>query len=562
MNRTNYRAPREHRTALIVPEPGRLPQVCQANRELLATYDFRLLGRPAQDVRRSARRALLSLPATCLLGRPPTDDEIDPDGPIILTGHQPALYHPGVWLKNFLAGHLARAVGGTPVNLNVDNDESHQLTIRAPVVDGDKVRVVEAAYLAPTGGLPYEELDGSLLLDGLGDRLREQGVDENLCRAVDDYWRGLDAARPRGALARVVACARHQLERQAGLNNMEAQVSDVARLTEFRLLVLDILARLPQFHAAYNGGLATFRRVHHEKNAAQPMPDLLREGQRWEMPFWVWRTGGHRQRLWATHRAEGVSLYLDGDDQPFVTMPHADLAAGGAGAVDVRSKGHTLRAVERVRRGGCPTVAVLAEQESRGVKIRPRALTLTLFARVFLGDVFIHGLGGAIYDKVTDEIIRTYFGVEPPQLVTATGTVLLPLVCFNARPDDRRRLLRRLRDIRYNPDRLMGATVAAQSEVRDLADRKRDLVDRKRDLIERRRSTPGERAAAWRELREVNARLASLMEDESEATRRELDVTAARLADNAVLRNREYPFVLHPRDELIAFYRHATAVPS
>lgn len=529
MNRTNYRAPREHRAALIVPERNRLPELCCANRELLAGYAFRVLGRPAQDVRRAARRALLALPATCLLGRPPTDDEIHADRPIILTGHQPELYHPGVWLKNFLAGHLARAVGGTPVNLNVDNDESHQLTIRAPVIRGDTVHVVEAAYLAPTGALPYEELDGTLLLDGVADRLREQGVAGSLCDAVAEYWQGLNAVRCRKALARVIACARHQLERRAGLDNMEAQVSDVAKLNEFRLLVLEVLTHLPRFHEAYNGGLATFRRVHHEKNAAQPMPDLVRDGPRWETPFWVWRTGTRRQRLWATLGDRDVLLFIDEEAQPFATIPRAALADGAAAAA-----------------------AMLADQESRGIKVRPRALTLTLFARVFLGDVFIHGLGGAIYDKVTDEIVRTYFGVEPPQLVMATGTALLPLSCFNVRPDDRRRLLRRLRDVRYNADRLMSPAVAARAEVRDLVARKCDLI--------RRRETASERAAAWRELHQVNARLATLIEGEPGATRRDLDVAAARLADNAVLKNREYPFVLHPREELIAFYREATAV--
>jgi len=530
MIRTNYRAPREHRTALIVPEPAQLPAVCRANRALLARYTFRVLGRPVQEVRLSARRAFLILPATCLLGRRPTDDEIRPGAPIILTGHQPELYHPGVWLKNFLAGHLAQAVGGTPVNLNVDNDESHQLTIRAPVIRGDTVHVAEVAYLAPTGGLPYEELDGSLLLDGVADELRRLGVDDGLCDAVAEYWQGLDVARKRGALPRVITCARHQLERRAGLNNVEVQVSDVAKLNEFRLLVLDVLAQLPRFHEAYNGGLATFRRVHHEKNAAQPMPDLARDGARWETPFWVWRAGTRRQRLWATPGDHDVSLFIDDEAEPLATIPRAALADGGARAV-----------------------ALLAGQESRGIRIRPRALTLTLFARVFLGDVFIHGLGGAIYDKVTDEIIRSYFGVEPPQLVMATGTALLPLSCFNVRPDDRRRLLRRLRDLRYNAERLMSPDRAARAEVGELVARKRDLI--------RRRETAAERAAAWRELHQVNARLAALVEGEPETTRRDLEVASARLADNAVLRNREYPFVLHPREELIAFYREATAVP-
>src|SRR5207244_11160094 len=55
-------------------------------------------------------------------------------------------------------------------------------------------------------------------------------------------------------------------------------------------------------------------------------------------------------------------------------------------------------------------------------QLRPRALTLTLFARVCLGDFFIHGIGGGKYDEVTDVIIRDYFGLDPPayQVLSAT----------------------------------------------------------------------------------------------------------------------------------------------
>ena len=36
-----------------------------------------------------------------------------------------------------------------------------------------------------------------------------------------------------------------------------------------------------------------------------------------------------------------------------------------------------------------------------GVKIRPRAILTTLYSRLFLSDLFIHGIGGAKYDAWT-----------------------------------------------------------------------------------------------------------------------------------------------------------------
>ena len=50
--------------------------------------------------------------------------------------------------------------------------------------------------------------------------------------------------------------------------------------------------------------------------------------------------------------------------------------------------------------------------------------TLTLFVRLCLADGFIHGIGGGTYDQVTDDIIRRYYGIEPPgyTVVSATAT--------------------------------------------------------------------------------------------------------------------------------------------
>ena len=51
---------------------------------------------------------------------------------------------------------------------------------------------------------------------------------------------------------------------------------------------------------------------------------------------------------------------------------------------------------------------------SKGIKIRPKAIVNTMYSRMFLSDLFIHGIGGATYDFITDEIIRGFFGVGPP----------------------------------------------------------------------------------------------------------------------------------------------------
>src|SRR5689334_21153410 len=48
------------------------------------------------------------------------------------------------------------------------------------------------------------------------------------------------------------------------------------------------------------------------------------------------------------------------------------------------------------------------------LRISPRALTLTTFFRLLLADQFVHGIGGARYDRVTDRLIARFLGIEPP----------------------------------------------------------------------------------------------------------------------------------------------------
>ena len=76
---------------------------------------------------------------------------------------------------------------------------------------------------------------------------------------------------------------------------------------------------------------------------------------------------------------------------------------------------------------------------------------MTLFARLGLGDFFIHGIGGGKYDEVTDAIIRDYFGIEPPRYGVLSATLHLPVPTFAHTAADVRNLTDRDRDLTWNP---------------------------------------------------------------------------------------------------------------
>ena len=104
--------------------------------------------------------------------------------------------------------------------------------------------------------------------------------------------------------------------------------------------------------------------------------------------------------------------------RPFLEGNRVELTAGGSQEIAAWSADR-VKCWKRIYKG---------LGELAGVRIRPRALTLTLWARLCLSDLFIHGIGGAKYDRITDQLIRCYFGIEPPELFVRALAALLRLV--------------------------------------------------------------------------------------------------------------------------------------
>ena len=106
--------------------------------------------------------------------------------------------------------------------------------------------------------------------------------------------------------------------------------------------------------------------------------------------LWAWRAGRkRRERLLVCRSHEGFALRAGSEPWPTLRF--------GSRPEELVSQWQSLQAA--------------------GFKIRTRALTTTLFARLFLGDLFLHGLGGGKYQASGDLTIR---GVSKPVLLPFT----------------------------------------------------------------------------------------------------------------------------------------------
>jgi hypothetical protein len=178
----------------------------------------------------------------------------------------------------------------------------------------------------------------------------------------------------------------------------------------------------------------------------------------------------------------------------------------------------------------------LAELAAQGVWLRTRALITTLFARLCLSDLFLHGIGGAKYDQVTDAIIERFFGLKPPQYMTLTATLRLPIQREEVTAEDARRVDRQLRELAYHPERHLA---------RDGDARLQAIVAEKRRWVETVQTRENARLRGDG-IRNANAALQPFLADAWQQARDERDRIAQALRVKAILASREYAFCLYP----------------
>jgi hypothetical protein len=535
--RHSLRIPREDAAVFARPPVSDGAAMLQRNRDRLRQADVRLQGRTLRQLREWSRQQVARA------ARAYTAEVTGADGPepnvdgLVVGGHQPTLFHPGVWAKNFALARIARDVGGTALNLVIDNDLLATTRLRVPVGDRENPRVEMVAWDEDRPAEPWEEAAvlNRELFASFGKRIAPMMARWNVVPLAGEIWPPAVEQLRRSPLARdAMTAARARQERRWGIANLELPLSRLCELDPFLWFASHLLVQLPRFREIHNRVLHEYRRVNRIRSRTHPVADLQETGGWQEAPFWVWRAGERRRaRLFA--RQVGRELHL----------------------FDGRETISRLRLAPEM--DACCAVEDLRELAGRGVRLRTRALTTTLFARLCLADLFVHGIGGAKYDEMTDRIIGRFFGIPAPEFATVSATLHLPIAePFDATAADEARLERRLRELAWNPERHLSR--ANDAAIEALRKRKEQLIAARQQAkaaaglsrSERRRRRAANRER-YRELQDVTQQLAQYAAPLREETARELESVRRRLAANGVLQDREFSFCLYPAQKLRPF---------
>jgi hypothetical protein len=493
----NWKAPPLDGQLLIWPSADVLLRETTENAKRLASADHvRVQGVPVSKLRKDIR---------AWLGH---GESAAGDQPLIATGHQTELYHPGVWVKDAVINAVANRIGSSAYHFAVDTDQPKHLAVRWPastlsITDDPQASTASWSGLlaAPTPEHLYD------IESALASARAEWNFEPMLGEVLDSLRRS--SLEPSG-LSAAITSAQHELDWSLGLTHHAMLVSPMLLSPVYLIFVHHVLSQPAQFAADYNTALADYRAEAGISSNMRPMPDLRISTATVEVPFWLDNLAdGSRARAEVRSSADGWTLstgeaefLLESDTEGYVA----------AGNLEKWLRDHQLR-------------------------LSPRALTLTTFLRLLVVDQFVHGIGGGRYDQVTDRLLASHFKIDPPRFAVATGTLYFPgavgqtRVCMPCVVQEGHRLKHGL-----------------------LGEKKREMI-RQIDALPRRSV---QRSLAFHSM---HGALAAVSVDHpalAEWSAR-LDFTAKKQREEQVLFDRELFYAMQTRDRLSAMIQQANA---
>lgn len=516
------RAPSEDGGILYYPDLSLVAELIKENQKKLSTAQPLIFGQPLKELRLLAKEEAITASIVFLKSNR-QEIKVDKSLPLLVSGHQPELFHPGVWIKNFALHSISKKHALTPLNLIIDNDVVKHASISVPMipVGGKKSVQVNCNFDQDNSGMPYEDwmIKNHEIFDRFSEHLKQITANwENIPMGVS-FWQDVSKAVATGLKPGLAFThARRKWEQHLGCNNLELPVSTLCGTNSFSLFAMDIISKAESFANLFNQAVATYRTKHGLKSKNHPFPDLgIAKG--WaETPFWLLLPReSRRQRLGVKKEASG------------------EIILGTPGPQGVR-----------INLGVKDQLAAFKNLEMQGTRVRPRALSTTIFARLLLSDAFIHGIGGAKYDEVTDQMIQNFYQVTPPEFMVVSATARLNLIKNVETVSAVKAANQIARDIWWNPQRHAPAMPDAQWD---------DLIVQRQKLLQLPCNSHSERKERYQKLR---ANLDCLRVWVKTDYKQEVE-KAKSLADQfkvqQQLQSRDYSFVLHSEQKLKSLFK-------
>jgi len=317
--------------------------------------------------------------------------------PLILSGHQPVFFHPGIWAKCLAASLLAEAVQGTACHKVTDTGLGPEFLHRMPEVEEngksrckpieffhskdlkDQEKTVPYAFLPAPDFAGFKKIFSDVQVYG------PASVKKNAALFEEKFIKGLKENPTWDAFHLFTL---KMLDEFSGTSRLYLTASKLWASEPFLEFVTYWLTHLSELSETYNASLDEFRKKYQIKHDLTPLPNLKFEDWWFEIPFWGVTKYHQRHSLWAKKDGKHFLLRTKGSESTF-TISLDDFQRDLSGLP---------------------------------ISLWPKAMPQTLFCRFYLCDYFIHGVGGSVYEEVNDIFFEKLFKLKALSFGTVTAT--------------------------------------------------------------------------------------------------------------------------------------------
>lgn len=316
------------------------------------------------------RGALLSFALSAEAKRFREQMGLPTDRPIVMTGHQAQVWHPGILAKYIAADVIAQGLGACAAWVVVDQDTNDPFVVRYPVILEGQAALGVRTWRADGAERAWGERFPEVPV-GMTSAFRPGALPGDLDQAAAPHVRD-------GMIAIRDALARHA-DKPSAARQIGGALSD---------LLAGIVRPAPVMYALELSRTDLFKSL-----IQKIMDDPARCIESYK-------------RAVRSHQSARVADLHPGE-LPLWAIPETPGAARKRATITMLRSGATCR-------------------------LAPRALMMTAMLRMAGCELFVHGLGGGGsggggdgYDAITDEWMRDWLGVELPPVAVVTATVRL-----------------------------------------------------------------------------------------------------------------------------------------
>jgi len=398
----------------------------------------------------------------------------------ISSGHQVYIFHPGIWAKIIFLNFFKDF---EKIFITNDSDTKSGIFIDIPVFKNKWKKIREYIYFN-SEEKAFEEYDLKKFEEGIfyfSKNFKEikEFLKKDIREKIEIFIEKLkEEKNPVLSLINV----RRFFEKEKEYE--EIKVSEFSKDENFLKFFLYFFYEIERIFEIYNESLKEFRILKDIKREGEPFPFLSKYENFYEIPFWIIKDG--RKRIFR----ENKNLYVENEK---ILELNFDFE----------------RDIEIIK----------------NLNIRPRAFTLSVYQRVFLSDLFIHGYGGKKYDELTEIIFEKIFDLKMPECVLLTGTFYI----FDGNPSN---ISEKILELKEKEKNLLNSP---EKFIDD------EIVREKIKIVEEMKNNKNKKEF-YEKIKEINKKIKEKKEEILKSIKEEIRKLEEKEEEEKVKYFREYPY--------------------